>query len=373
MWFNRLTTEGKRIPLFLVCAVLVGAVLIMGRVLRESSPLRVLALLPVSGAAHNAGNAVHRGLVLAADEINTWGGVNGRKIEISLLDSKILFEDDGRFAPMEDPSPPDLWITATSRVAMKAAPLAEESRVPLVGLVAATPLLTRDRDWVFKYFTAPETEVNAMLFVLGKLRIEKLGFIYLDDDYGRAIFELMKTRFSRGGKIEGRPFSVGQRDFTGAVEAMMDKEAACIIGYQVHILSIIGQLRKKGYEGRILSGNAFDAGAAGRLPELDGVYLTAPVIYNENFAFARRIGDKYNLRFGTPLNHFAANGYDFLRLFADLLDGKEISPEAIQGALGGDFIYEGVFGHVESGKGSHDILFPLVPARIEKGKIRYLR
>jgi len=52
---------------------------------------------------------------------------------------------------------------------------------------------------------------------------------------------------------------------------------------------------------------------------------------------------------------------------------KEVSRESVKNLLEGGFMYHGVFGELDVKPGEHDITFPLHPAQIVDGKLKYLR
>ena len=55
----------------------------------EGAPLKIGALVPVTGFAAADGQEMLRGLKLGVADVNRGGGVGGRPLEISLLDAKL--------------------------------------------------------------------------------------------------------------------------------------------------------------------------------------------------------------------------------------------------------------------------------------------
>jgi len=56
-----------------------------------------------------------------------------------------------------------------------------------------------------------------------------------------------------------------------------------------------------------------------------------------------------------------------------LLKDKEVSRESVKSLLESGFIYSGVFGSIDVKPGEHDITFPLHPAQIVDGEVKYLQ
>jgi hypothetical protein len=55
------------------------------------------------------------------------------------------------------------------------------------------------------------------------------------------------------------------------------------------------------------------------------------------------------------------------------LEDEEVSRERMKSLLEQGFIYPGVFGDLDVKPGEHDIVFPLHPAQIVDGEVKYLR
>ncbi|MCP4694062.1 MAG: hypothetical protein GY859_38865, partial [Desulfobacterales bacterium] len=81
---------------------------------------------------------------------------------------------------------------------------------------------------------------------------------------------------------------------------------------------------------------------------------------------------KYIRRYNKDFNHYAANGYDAIRLMAGLLENEVLSRENVKKVLESDFVYPGIFGEIKQQKGRREITLPLHSARIVDGRIVFL-
>ena len=343
--------------------------------MQKEGPIKIGAVLSISGIAQNAGKEVRDAMLLAVDEINSRGGINGREIELIIEDSKSNPQEGRKtFNRIETEHHPLLYVSTLSSVSMALAPLAEENRVVLVGLVAATPKLTEKTQWVFRYYPTAKHEVEPILSILQTNKVKNLGIIYLRDAYGTSVFSLFKKEFERtGGKVRSAHFDVQEVDYKEQIAKLKDMEAIYAVGFDPHVKNAFKQLREAKFQGFILGSNSAAGPIVKNTPEANGAYLAAPIVYNPNFLFAKEIKEKYESKYGSPFTHFAANGYDFVKLLEGLLEDKAISRKAVKTILDQGFIYSGVFGSIEVKPGEHEIGFPLHPARIVDGKIDYLR
>ena len=358
-----------------IAVIVVAAVLAVFFTLRlpKKETIKIGAIIPFSGAAaHHA--AVSEGMRLAADEINSWGGINGREIEFIVEDSKSDREEGKKaFNRIEAAHHPLLYVSTTSSVSMALAPLAEENEVVLVGLVTITPALTRQREWIFKYFTLPETEVQPILYILSDLNVKELGILYQNDEYGTSVYELLKKEFEEnGGTVRSEAYDTEASDYKKQIANLKDMEAIYAVGWESRTKNVFRQLREENYRGIILISSGASSPDVRSMPEANGVYVTAPLVYNPDFLFAKELKEKYETEYNKPLTQYAANGYDFVKLLAGLLQDKEVSRENVRAVLEEGFMYPGVFGVLDVKPGEHEIFFPLYPARIVDGEIEYL-
>lgn len=110
----------------------------------DQGPIKIGALVPLSGPSSQGGESMRNAFELAATQINDAGGVDGRQIEL-------IFEDTGGdpqkgvTAAKKLIEQDQVWGIAglfTSGVALAVAPVAMEASVPLVVTVAAAPDIT---------------------------------------------------------------------------------------------------------------------------------------------------------------------------------------------------------------------------------------
>jgi ABC-type branched-subunit amino acid transport system substrate-binding protein len=152
----------------------------------------------------------------------------------------------------------------------------------------------------------------------------------------------------------------------------MDVDAICIVGYAGNIVLALEQLRKSEYPGQIVGTSAISS-LAGHKPEVNGMYIVTPSIYNENYRYVMELKEKYRSKYDRELTHYAATGYEAINLVAGLLEGKELSRESVRDVLKEGFIFPCVFGDIEVMPGENDIPVPLMPAYVEDNKVEFLK
>jgi branched-chain amino acid transport system substrate-binding protein len=291
---------------------------------KKEDPIKIGAIISLSGSASNLTD-VRDGMILAADEINSRGGINRRKIELIIEDSKTNPQEGKEaFNRIEQTHHPLLYVSTLSYVSMALSPLAERNEVVLVGLVVGNPTLTKQKKWVFRYYSSAKTEIPPIIYILNELNVEKLGILYSNDEYGTSFLTLLKEAFEKmGGTVKSEPFDIKNFDFGKEIEILRGMEAIYAVGFPKHLKEIFRRLKKENYHGFILGPSAAATISVRELPEANGVYLSAPIIYKPNYLFAKVVKEKYEARYDKSFNHQAANGYDFVKILAGLLKDIE--------------------------------------------------
>jgi len=265
------------------------------------------------------------------------------------------------------------YMTALSSVAAVIAPLAEEARAPLVVVASSDSSLTNGKEWVFRYYSGTEQEVGVGLEFLNQFGVQSLGILSSNDSLGNSVSEALKREFeAAGGTAQIERFATSKTDFALEIQNVSANEAVYCVAALVQLKLVLVQLNESAYQGLVLT----TSGAAGpyilSIPEVDGVYLAAPAIYNLANFEAISLAGKFEERYGRPVSSQAASGYDAIRIVAGLLRDHELSRESLREALAGGFIYNGSLGNLTLPAGEHNMAFGLFRARIDGGKLVYI-
>jgi branched-chain amino acid transport system substrate-binding protein len=335
--------------------------------------VRIGAIFSLTGNSSANGLTMRDGIMLGVDEINKRGGVNGNKIELTIEDSrsdpKAAVE---AFNKMELARPPLFYLSFLSSVGVALAPLADARNVALVGLVSSAVALTQGHEYVYRYWPLSQSDVPPLLKILQDLKVKKLGILFSNEEYGLEEQRLLKKGFEAdGGSVAVQSFELTEAGFRRQIEALKGQDAIFLATLGASLTNAVRQLKEAGFAGPVLMPSSGANPALFVTPDMQGVYLSAPIIYNPTYLYAREAAGKCAARYHQPFNHWAAAGYDFIRLFAGLLEDHPLTRQGVQDALAAGFDYSGVFGPVRVKAGAHEISFPLYPAQILNNTIKF--
>jgi branched-chain amino acid transport system substrate-binding protein len=219
-----------------------------------------------------------------------------------------------------------------------------------------------------------DVEAVPILQILDDLDIKNLGILYLNDEYGRDVSNEIATRFENSeGIVTKEAFEPNAIDFKENIAKLQNEDAIFVGAFPKHSEIIFKQLREANYSGEILADSGAAVPSVFNMPEADGVYVIAPIIYDPSFLFARTVSDNFELRYNKEFGLTAANGYDIIKILGGLLENEELTRDNVKRILDDGFSYSGVFGSVDALPEEHDIAFPLLPTQIDNGKLVFRR
>ena len=366
-------TLAKSRPILLgviAALVVLGAVAGCGS---EPEPIKIGVILPLSGSLKSSGEAARDGMILAADEINDRGGMNGRLIELVVEDGSDGPEKARQaFTRLEKEHQPLFYISVRAPITDALRGFAQVNEVMLFPVSTDVGEEEAMSGWTFQHTSRPGVSralTLALRALLDKLNVNSLGYISANVTFAKFHLEEVKELFD--GNIRAIGVDRSELDFSGYIEELFDTDALYILGlYAPQTLALLSQLKQAGYQGTVISSLVSPLKLV-TLLSAQGTYYLAPIIYNPDYLFASEFISSYESRFDKPFNDSAAISYDIMHIFADLMEGEELTRENLRQVLNQGFSYSGVFGEVNARPGARHITFGMHVTQVVNGKLEY--
>jgi len=172
--------------------------------------IRIGSCSALTGPANFLGTQMTLGGETYLEEVNAAGGVHGRKIRLIKRDDGYepsrtigcvneLIDGDGVFA---------MGFFVGTPTGAKAAPMAENKGVPLVGLFTGAELLRNPvKRWVMNVRASYYDETRAMIENLVALGKDRIAVFYQEDAFGKAVLSGVEIALERSGK---KPIALGR-------------------------------------------------------------------------------------------------------------------------------------------------------------------
>lgn len=320
----------------------------------SDKPVQIGAVVFLTGPQAPLGEEVRNTFLLAQDEINVSGGVNGRNIELLIQDSKDSPKDAiAAYNKITMQGVPAV-ISTGDVVSLNLAPLAKEKQIPLVTTIAAGPDIPKNNDWVFRVWVPAHTQASTLAkYARNELDLSSVALLAINNEYGDASTKHFRETFeSKGGTVVGtETFGIMDRDVRAQIAKLKtrDPQAIVIMGFGDGYGAAIRQVRESGYKGLILSENSLSTPYFLQQTEgaNEGAIFTSTV-YDENSTDpqAKAFIEAYEKRFGRRPSYIGAFAYDALKLLVHAMDQNDSSPENIREALASITDYSGVTGQI---------------------------
>ena len=336
----------------------------------------------LTGPTFNFGLSAKNGVLMAADEINQAGGINGHKIDI-------VIEDD-KGSPEEAAAATGKLIDRYKVVAiigagasgnsLAAAPKAQSAHVPLISPSSTNPDVTKAGDYIFRacFIDAFQGEVMAK-FVINTLKAKRAAVLFdFNSPYSRGLADFFELSLAKlGGEIVVKQqYSSGDADFRGQLSTIRaaNPDVIYIPGYYGDVAIVARQTRQLGMTVPLLGADGWDAP---ELWELGGDALNGSFISNHYSAddpseTIKKFTHDYRQRYGnlTPDAH-AALAYDALRFLAEAIQKAGTSePQKMRDALAETKNFPGVTGIISMDR-QRNAVKPAVILRLQDGKYVY--
>jgi branched-chain amino acid transport system substrate-binding protein len=272
--------------------------------------IKVGILGSLTGPAAIWGTGNRAGAILAFEEANAAGGVNGRKLGWIVEDDetsppkaiaafKKLTEQDGVFA---------VFGPAASAISAAMVPVMQQSGVPIFISVPSTPAVTEPMmKNIFRAGPLNDRMQGIAIadYVIHKLQRRKIAIVRQSDEYGKRGAESILDRMKQENlkPVAYEEFGAGDTDFTSQLLKIRGTEPDVLIvyGYPSPSAIITRQARQLGIAAKILGSNAT---SSRKYPQIVGQaaagvenVITVAVLPESNdptaLAFSKRFAERF--------------------------------------------------------------------------------
>lgn len=320
----------------------------------SSDTYTIAVVLPLSGDDSVYGQAVKEGIELAFEEFQA--SEEGAPFEILIEDSQ---SDPAKAAELLDKLYGDGALIAlggvTTPEAKTMTQTAESYDRVLVSPSASSPELTDSRNF-YRIWPSDFAAASKMAQFLSKdLKIEQVVVVAESQDYAQGIQGTFVSAYEGyGGEVlEVVEFPPNTVEFSGLMERVMtlDPKAVYLAAYGDEIGSMIQELRRRDYEGKILTTSAFATPAfiAPVGEDAAGVILTQSVFeLDSDFAHIKTFREGFKSKHGNDPDIYAAHGYDALRVIHAAMKGRApLTTEVPKGLRDSVIDFPGVTGTIQ--------------------------
>src|SRR6476661_3584148 len=177
--------------------------------------------MPLTGSQALYGQDQVKAAEWAVAEINKAGGINGKKLEMIVLDTQadpqIGIQMVNRLVSVEKVP---VFVTAWSGVVKAVAPIANDNKVVELSIGANSPDVAKLGDYVYTTFPLADVDITAVAkYAVTSMGKKKAAIVYINNETGIVAAEVYKKAFTAaGGQVVAyEAYDQKATDFTGAL------------------------------------------------------------------------------------------------------------------------------------------------------------
>lgn len=324
-----------------IVIIVVIVVMISSSSKKETGPIKIGVMLPLTGDAATYGEGGRNVFQLAVEEINQAGGVNGRNLELIVEDSKCTATAGVSAAQkLFNVDKVELVLGGfCSSESIAAVPVAAAAKATLFSAGSSNPGLTGISPFFFRDYPSDSSQGKVLANVAFKNKgYRTVAFIQEKTDYADGVYKAFSDEFtSLGGTVTNESFPTSNTDFRAILSKIKNaKPDAMFIDTQTPAVSdrIIQQAQQLKYKPAIIINDA-TAGDTETIMKnkdfLEGAITAQFGTDAQNQKFQHLLA-AYKTKFGTelPYQSYGQTEYDAVYIVRDALmangnDGEKIA------------------------------------------------
>jgi branched-chain amino acid transport system substrate-binding protein len=213
--------------------------------------------MPLTGSQSSYGKDQIKAAEWGVADINAKGGVNGKKLEMIVLDTQadptVGINAVNRLINV-DKVP--VFVTAWSAVVKAVAPIANREKVLELSIGANAPEISKLGDYVYTAFPLADVDVSALANYTSKtLKHKRVAVVYANNDSGVEAAKVYKSVFEKnGGQVVAfETYDPKATDFTGMLLKVRtaNPEFVHLHGLVADMPIVISQMRQLGMKQRV--------------------------------------------------------------------------------------------------------------------------
>ncbi|MBT3406149.1 ABC transporter substrate-binding protein [Candidatus Woesearchaeota archaeon] len=345
----------------------------------EDDVIKIGAVQPFTGKAAWHAENVRKGVDLAVEEINSKGGISGKRLEVVYEDS--MFDKTRALLALRKLIDNDkvsvvIGPTSSSNV-MAVAPVAEISQTVVFSTVASAPRIRDAGDFVFRNSISGDVHGKYMAeYAYDVLGARTASTLFLNLANGVDYNDAFVTRFRElGGEvIVQESYDKSVNDFRTQLIKIKSSDSDVVYFAGLSLELAVKQAKELGIESQILAPVIIESqdllDVAGEAA--DGILYTAPAFDPESDDMI--IGDfvdDFVTRYGDLPERTAADSYDAVMIIALALEVCGQDSICIRDELYGVTDYRGV-GGLTTFDEFGDVSKPLAIKMVEKEKFVFV-
>ncbi|MGG1662517.1 ABC transporter substrate-binding protein [Brevibacillus sp. NRS-1366] len=346
----------------------------------EANTIKVGWFGPLTGPTATDGTLSRDAALLAVEQVNAAGGINGKQVTLVTEDDQGKPEEALKAVQKLINSDKVVAIVngAYSGPAKTVAPKVQEAKIPMVVAYAVHPDITKGGDYVNRVIYTGDIQGKAMAdYAVNDLKKKNIAVLYVNIDYGQSIFHAFKEEAEKLGANVAidKPFKMGDKDFSSLLTAIkaVQPDALYVVGYYNEAAAIVQQAKEAGISAQLLGVDGFDSPKyleLGKSNTEDSTFTTSFYTSDKREIVQKFVKD-YAAKYNSEPGMLASQSYDAAMVILEGMKKAGTDKEQLAKAINETKDFEGTSGKITFGP-NHEVIKPVIFMTIKNGKFQFV-
>ena len=344
---------------------------------RAAGEVKIGLSAPLTGDWAEYGNDFKRSVTLVIDKANQAGGINGRKIELVIADSRGDAKESVLIAEkfVADPTIIAQIGDFSSSSTMAAAPVYEQAKMVQISPTASHQDWTKKGEFMFRVVATQgyEGPYNAR-WAVSDLKKKKIATIYINNDWGVDANKYFVGEAKKLGAdiLAEEAFTPGEKDFNAIISKLkrLEPDLVYMPTFYADFTAIMNQAERARFKPTVLANSSLFSVKTLEMggKAVEGTMIPVNYFSSDPRPAAQNFTKEYKALYGADPNQFAALAYDAAGLLVAALKAVGLDSRAkVREGLLGLKGYEGATGPISYAEG-RDPAKQLVRIMIQDGQ-----
>jgi branched-chain amino acid transport system substrate-binding protein len=337
-------TKKAILAIMLACIILITgcATQPTGKVIEDKETIRIGGLFSLTGAGAFWGEGEKNGALMAINDINSNGGINGKQLEMVIEDGQTSFESIATATKkLVEVDQVDIIIGPTW-FGQSGGPLAEQAKKIIISPSAGTdPLPSK---YFFVMWPTEEQEIIPVVKHMKENGIKNIALIYNQNDWSVSMKDAFEQQAAKAGITIAKEFATNpdETDYKTIIAKIKEMKADAVYAPFAFYPSQGAFSRQRKEMGLTIpfysSIGTENAILLESYPEIEGTLYPYLAQSQKEKDFSQRYSEEY----GKPASPPIAYAYDAVNLVALALKSGKQTPDEISAFLHEIKDYQGV-------------------------------
>lgn len=300
--------------------------------------------VPLTGDNSEYGVQIRRGAELLVDKVNADGGINGRKLALSV-------QDDGGKAEQAQTVATTLADNANvvgvighynSSCSLAGKMIYEKSKLVMLSPGSTNVDVTADSQYIFRNIFTDEFQGQSLArYAHDELGKKNAAILYENDDYGTGLKDSFKKEAAAKGLniVQELAYNRDTPDFRSQLTTIQAAQPApdvlLIAGLYSQAANIARQARAQGLQVQVIGGEGVFSQEFIKLggPAAEGAIITVPFLFDLGGEKGKVFADEFRKKYNTEADGWAVLSYDAASMFVEALKSKGVTREGLREGL----------------------------------------